>query len=257
MEDRHDWLLESRSDRVVTLQLNYPQRRNAFTIPMRLALIDALQRAEKDADVSAIVLTGGTATFCSGGDVSTMGAKGEVSWRERLLLASEVAVRIARNSKPVIAAVEGWAVGAGLSLAMLCDTVVAGNDARFKTGFSDVGMIGDIGLLHTLPARVGTARAKQLLFYGEVVEAAEAHRIGLVDHLAESGQSLAAAHRLASTVARKGPRAVEMTKTLLAEGLEPLLVRERATQEFLAGTADHLEGMAAFMEKRAPRFTGR
>ena len=163
---------------------------------------------------------------------------------------------IITSAKPVIAAVEGWAAGAGLSLALCCDTVIAAKDARFAAGFGKVGLIADLGLPCTLPARVGMGRARQILLYGEPVAAQEAERIGLVDQVAPSGQALAHALERARLFAGSAPLPVALTKRFLAEGLDAALERERDLQTALFLTADHAEGRDSFLAKRKLEFKG-
>jgi enoyl-CoA hydratase/carnithine racemase len=157
----------------------------------------------------------------------------------------------------VVAAVEGWAAGAGLSVALCCDLVVAAADARFVASFGNVGLIGDLGLLHTLPRRVGEAWARRILLLGETVDAATAERIGIAHAVAPAGAARQAALDWAARLAERAPLMIAMTKALLAEGLDAMLDRERESQAMLLLSADHAEGKAAFMDKRPPRFQGR
>jgi enoyl-CoA hydratase/carnithine racemase len=250
-------LREECSDGVTTLTFDDPARRNAFSMEMRLALLGRFRLIEADTSVRAVVLTGGPDFFCVGGDVAAMGSQAVTPALERMRIVHDLARLMTQSVKPIISAVEGWAVGGGLSLAMLCDTVVAGATARFKANFVDVGLIGDIGLLHALPARVGTGRAKQLLFYGEAFSAAEALQWGVIDRVVEAGQAGAEAARLAAVLARKAPLPLGLTKSIFNQGFDDLLAREREVQAMLLGSADHQEGKSAFFEKRAPRFQGK
>ena len=177
--------------------------------------------------------------------------------RERFRVTHRLVRLLVKGSTPVLAAVEGYAVGAGLSLALCCDTIVAASDARFAAGFGRVGLVADFGMLHTLPLRVGQGRARQMLLYGERVGAEEALRTGLVDHVVAPGGALGAALERARALHGAAPLPVAMTKQYLAGGLDAALEWERDTQAALFLTADHAEGKAAFLEKRAARFTGR
>ena len=161
-----------------------------------------------------------------------------------------------RCGKPIVAAVEGFAVGAGLSLALCCDTIVAADDARFGAGFGRIGLIADLALNHTLPARIGTGRARQVLLYGEQMAAARGERIGLIDHVVPKGAALDFALQRARAFAEAAPLPVALTKGLLAEGLDQALERERELQSMLFLTADHAEGRDAFLAKRKPMFKG-
>lgn len=247
-------LTESQDGATAVLTLDYPARRNALAMPMRVALIDAMERIEADPAVRAVVLTGASGTFSAGGDISGMAVTGFAQGRERFRTTHRMVRLLIKSSKPVIAAVEGYAVGAGLSVALCCDTVVAAADAQFAAGFGRIGLVADLGLLHTLPLRVGHGRARQILLYGERTGAEEALRIGLVDHVVPPGTALEAALARARLFHAMALLPVAMTKQHLAAGLDAALEWERDTQSALFLTPDHAEGKAAFMEKRPPRF---
>jgi 2-(1,2-epoxy-1,2-dihydrophenyl)acetyl-CoA isomerase len=249
-------LAEERIGATIVLTLSQPARRNALAMTMRHELADALERIEADPDVCAVVLEGAGGTFCAGGDISGMNAADLAQGRERFRVSHRVVRLIIESSKPFIAAVEGWAVGAGLGLALCCDTIVAAEDARFMSGFGRIGLIGDFGLLHTLPRRVGEGRARTILLYPEPMGAAAAERIGLVDQVVPAGDARAAALVRAGSFGEGAPLPVAMTKSFLAQGLAESLEWERNTQSALFLTADHAEGKAAFLAKRSPRFTG-
>jgi enoyl-CoA hydratase/carnithine racemase len=248
---------EARDGPIAVLTMDHPARRNALSISLRLELLAAFRRIETDPEVRAVVLTGAGGVFSSGGDISGMGRKPIAEGRERFRATHELVRLMAGLSKPIVAAVEGWAAGAGLSLALLCDTIAAAEDARFAASFNKVGLIGDFGLLHTLPLRVGAGRARQMLLYAEPVDAPAAERMGLVDHLAPKGGALALATARARVLAAAAPLPIALTKTWLADGLEQALARERDWQAMLYTSDDHAEGAAAFLEKRAPVFRGR
>lgn len=251
-------VLTSDGDAVRTLTLNRPHLRNAIDIPLRLELAAALESAAEDTSVHVIVLTGAGSVFCSGGDISTMQRMAAEEARQRAKLAQRVIRCIWTTAKPVVAAVEGAAFGAGAALAMACDRVVAARNARFATTFTNVGLAGDMGTFVSLPRRVGIARARQMLLMPEPVSGEQALAWGLVDELTEPGQALqqalADAHRLAI-----GPsEAFGVIKTLLAVGptRHPLdmLDEEAEHQARLFRTDDFVEGVAAFHDKRRPRF---
>ena len=249
-------LTQERDGAVAILTLDYPARRNALAMPMRMALIDAFETMESDLAVRAVVITGGD-TFCSGGDISGMNSADLLSGRERFRTTHKLVRSMIKSRLPIIAAVEGYAVGAGLSLALCCDTVVAAEDAKLAAGFGKVGLIADLALLHTLPARIGQGRARQVLLYGEQMTGVAAERIGLVDHVVPKGQAFATAMERARTIAAAAPLPIALTKQYLAAGLDAALDWEREVQASLFLTADHVEGRTAFMEKRTPTFTGR
>ena len=249
-------LSETREGAIAILTLDYPERRNALAMPMRKRLVDALEAIEADRALRAVVLTGAGGTFSAGGDISGMDVGDLAAGRERFRSTHRLVRLLIKGSKPVIAAVEGWCVGAGLSLAMCCDTVVAAEGARFAAGFGKLGLVADLGLLHTLPARVGQGRARQILLYGEPIDAGQAAVIGMVDHVVPSGAALRAALDRAALFQGAAPLPVAMTKQYLAAGLDAALDWERDTQSALFLTGDHAEGKAAFLAKRAPAFKG-
>ncbi len=249
-------LREERQGQVAVLTLDYPARRNALAMPMREALAAAFDRLEGDAAVRVIVLTGAGGHFSAGGDSSGMNVTDIAGGRERFRLTHLLVRLMIEGAKPILCAVEGWAVGAGLALALCCDTVVAGADARFMAGFGKVGLVPDFGLLHTLPKRIGEGRARQMVLHPEPVDAVRAEAIGMIDRVVPSGRALAQALALAATLAETAPLPIAMTKSYLAQGLGDALEWERTVQSMLFLSADHAEGKAAFLAKRAPRFTG-
>lgn len=234
------------------------RRRNALSVPVRRGLLDAMREAEADDGVRSVIVTGAGAHFSAGGDLTTMQITGEAAARDRLVLSHELVEAIARVRTPVIAAIEGWAAGAGLSLALACDLIVGAQTSKYVASFGKVGLMGDLGIVRNLPLRVGAGCARRILFYGEPVDAATAHEIGLIDHLAPDGTS-ALDHALdcAERLNQSAPLAIAATKTMLADGLTESLARERELQARLFLSDDHAEGKAAFAAKRAPRFKGK
>ncbi|HWK43534.1 MAG TPA: enoyl-CoA hydratase/isomerase family protein [Stellaceae bacterium] len=247
---------EHRDGDTAVLTMDSPARRNALSIPLRQALVDALERLEADRTVRAVVLTGAGGVFSSGGDISGMDVADLAAGRERFRLTHRLVRLMVKSAKPVIAAVEGWCAGGGAGLALCCDTIVASTEARFVMSFGKVGLIADFGTLHTLPLRIGQGRARQMLIYGEAVAAAEALRIGLIDRMVPPGEALTAALERSRLFAGTAPLPVSFTKQYLANGLDAALDWERDIQSALFLTADHAEGKAAFLGKRPPVFEG-
>ena len=250
-------LQETRTGAVASLTLDYPERRNALAIPMRAALAEAFDRLEADPDLRCIVLSGGGGNFSAGGDISGMDVTDFAAGRERFRLTHRLVRTMISSRLPIIAAIEGWAVGAGLALALCCDTIVAASDSRFMAGFGGIGLVADFGLLHTLPKRIGEGRARQMLLHGDRLDATRAETVGLIDHVVPPGTALEAAMAMAEKLATAAPLPIAMTKSYLAQGLADALEWERNAQSALFLTADHAEGKAAFLAKRAPHFTGR
>lgn len=242
--------------RVITL--NRPQMRNAIDIPLRIELAEALEAADKDGAVRAIVLTGAGSAFCSGGDISTMRRMGLAEATDRAQLAQRVIRAIWTTPKPVLAAVEGAAYGAGAALAAACDRVVAARTARFATTFLNVGLAGDMGAYASLPARMGVARARQMFLMAQPVTAEEGLPLGLVDATAEPGEALtvalADAHRLAGLAAGALATVKELLATAPTQHRLEVLDLEIEHQARLFDTDDFAEGIAAFHEKRKPEF---
>ena len=249
-------LIETRDGATMILTLNQPARRNALALAMREAMVAALQRIAEDRSVRAVVITGAGGHFCAGGDISGMDVTDLGAGLERFSVSHRLVRALIDMDRPVVAAVDGWAAGAGVGLALCCDTIVAAEDSHFATPFGRIGLVGDFALFHTLPRRIGEGRARQMLLSGDAIDAATAERWGLVDHLAPPGKVLEKALERAAKLAQSAPLATALTKAKLAEGLADLLGWERTVQSALFATADHQEGKAAFLGKRAPVFKG-
>ena len=239
------------------ITLNRPQVKNAINLPLRFALAEALERADADPGVRVIVLTGADGAFCSGGDISTMQRQPRHETTARAQAAQRIIRALWHTPKPVVAAVEGPAYGAGTALALACDRVVAADDATFATTFTGVGLAGDMGIFASLPARVGAPRARQMLMMGTRIKGAEAGSIGLVDRVVDPGQALAAALKDAAVLAAGPPLALGVIKQMLSgEPRHPLAVLdlEVRNQTMLWDSDDFAEGVSAFADKRRPVF---
>jgi enoyl-CoA hydratase/carnithine racemase len=253
-------IIVEQSGSIGHVMLNQPDNRNALTPQMRAALRAALDDMMADDGVAAVVVSGSGKTFCAGGDLKSLVTETGSSMLERQRDGQKLVQTIAAGAKPTIAAVEGAAVGAGLSIALACDVVVASVEARFSAVFGKVGLVADLGLTWTLPRRVGIGRARLMALSGRSVGAEQAAGWGLVDELVPAGSALAAAFALAAEVAATAPIAREIARRALAQPFASLgqaLEFESLAQSLLIGTEDFAEGFAAFQEKRPTRFSGR
>lgn len=251
-------LVEDRGP-VRILTLNRPQRRNAIDLQLRYELADELELATDSPSVRVIVLTGAENTFCSGGDISTMARQGPEETIPRAQAAQRVIRAIWNGDKPVLAAVEGAAFGAGVSLAMACDRVVAAEDAVLSTAFTGVGLAGDMGIFSSLPARVGPAVARQLMLLPRRLSGLDARDLGMVDVTVPAGTALDRAVADAERIGQAPPLALREMKALWtrwATSPTEVLELEVDAQARLFDTADFAEGVAAFHAKRTPQFNG-
>jgi enoyl-CoA hydratase/carnithine racemase len=244
---------------VAVITLDYPERRNALSLELREELHDAVAAAMADASVRALVLTGAGGTFCAGGDISGMAGLTPLAGRARVARLHRLVRLLVQGDKPVLAAVEGHAVGAGLSLAAACDVVVSAEDARWSCAFNRVGLMPDMGAAWLLPARMGLGRARRVMLTSETFGTAQAAEWGLVEEVTAPGAARARACDMAAEIAARAPGAVAATKAWLGRGpmtLEQVLAAEADTQAMLFGTADFEEGRTAFLDKRTPDFRG-
>lgn len=255
-------LLTEHDAHVLTLTLSDPATRNTLSHELLAAGIEALARAETDVDTRCVVLRGAGAHFCAGGNLNGLlqrrrsGPPAQVRMLEHL---HQFALALSEFPKPVIAAVEGAAAGAGFSLALACDLIVAADDARFILSYARIGLSPDGGALWHLMQALPRARVQQLVWLGEPVTAQELHRCGLVAAVTDSGHAVAQAHALAERLATTcAPNALASGKRLVRQA------RAHTLTEQLGAERDHFvenlfhengaEGLNAFFEKRAPSF---
>ena len=242
---------------IVRIGLNRPDKRNALDPELRLALIEAMAEATTDNGVHAIILAGNGGNFCAGGDIASMRGLDPQRGRARMRSNHRMVRMVAESEKPVIAAVEGYAVGAGAGLALLADTVVLAETGAIGFPFFKVGLVPDYGILFSLPRRVGQARARQILLYARILHGRDALDEGLADELAPEGKADAQALERACELAAMPPYAFALCKRQI--GLAPVSLDSALEMEALAqascfATEDFTEGRAAFAEKRTPNF---
>jgi 2-(1,2-epoxy-1,2-dihydrophenyl)acetyl-CoA isomerase len=258
---------------VLWLTLNRPDRKNSVSPEMREVLLAELDRARSDGEIRCVAITGAGDAFCSGVDLGqsrvTKGAAGGErqaldlrAVREAMRRGIQRVIRaIWELDKPVIAAVNGVAAGGGAQLAFVCDLVLAAESARFIEIFVKRGLAVDSAGGWLLPRLIGMQRAKELVFFGDPVSAADAAQLGLVNRVVPDGELSKVAGEWADRLARGATRAIGFSKALLNHSLETdlgaALEEEASAQAMNSGTEDFREGVKAFMEKRDPDFKGR
>lgn len=251
---------------VAVITLNRPERLNALTPSMRQGLLDAVLESERRDDVRAMVLTGTGRGFCSGGDVKAMNQANESGERRDLNekiapLRDRVVLAMRDVGKPVIAAVNGPAAGAGMNIALACDIRIASTTARFGQTFSRRGLHPDWGGTYFLPRIVGMARACELIWSGRMIDAQEALTLGIVSELAEPDALMPRVMELAGSFAAGPPVAIRLAKRAMYRGMDSNLREalefETHAQNICSATEDAREGIRAFVEKREPEFSGR
>lgn len=256
-------LLYEVRDKVATITLNRPERLNAFNHEMIELWVDALHDARANDAVQAVVVTGAGRAFCAGGDVGNMASAGEATGLEHkrwLEVIHQIPLALDALDKPVIAAMNGPAVGAGLDMALMCDLRFAAAGTRFSEGYVKVGLIPGDGGTFFLPRLVGVAKALELMWTGDFVSSEEAERIGMVNRVVPAEELLPTVQELAERLANGPTAAIRLIKRAVNEGLRMEL---RAHLDMISShmavirqTHDHREGARAFVEKRPPEFTG-
>lgn len=248
--------------RVLTLTLNRPDRLNAVSLGLYRALIESLRAAEGEDDVRAVVITGAGRAFCVGADLKAhAGDEPTRADRKRYVRMAQRANRaVQRCRKPVIAAVNGHAIGAGMELALSCDLIIVAEEAKLRFPELVLGTFVGGGVTYTLPRRVGMARANELLLLGDFFTPHDAERMGLVNRVVKGAEVADTAHAIARRVANRAPRSVRHAKRLLNRrpARRSVALKREADALFdCMQTEDWREGLNAFHERREPRFHGR
>lgn len=256
-----------KKDAVVTITLNRPEARNAYSAEMIDSLVRALDTAEEDDDVRCLIVTGSGASFSAGGDLKAMKEHSGMFEGDPVRLRSQylrgihrIPRRFARFEKPVVAAINGPAIGAGLDLACMADIRIAANGARFGSTFVKLGLIPGDGGAYLLARVIGFPRALEMVLTGRLLDTLEAERIGLISEVVESSALLETAQKRAERIAQNAPLAVRLAKSAAYLswdlGLDDALNLAATYQGIVQNTSDHDEGVAAMMEGRAPVFKG-
>lgn len=258
-----------KSGRVATVTLNKPESRNAIgTLEDCDQLAEALWRANDDADINVVILTGAGKSFCAGGDLKAIRERSGIGpratpdgTRSNYRRGVHTIIKaLADIEVATIAAINGHAIGLGLDIGILCDMRIAGASAKMASSFVKVGIIPGDGGAWILTNAIGATRAAELVLTGDTIDADEAIRIGLVSRVVADDQLMAEARKLADRVAVNPPRTVRLAKRLLREAqqsrLSDVLELSAAFQALAHETRDHKEAVDAFTEKRAPNFTG-
>jgi 2-(1,2-epoxy-1,2-dihydrophenyl)acetyl-CoA isomerase len=269
-EQKAQHLIAQRQDGVLSLTLNQPDKLNALSDPMIAGLLEELGRAAHDCEVRCVVLSGAGRGFCSGGDVSRMRDRNEGSLAVEqtveqrmagLRRAEEVSLMLHELPKPTIAAINGAAAGAGLSIALACDLRIAADSARLITAFARVGFSGDFGGTWLMTRLVGPARAKEFYFFADPIEANQALALGLVNRVVPAASLMAETGALAKRIAAGPAIAYGYMKAninaAITADFRTLLDREAVGQTLTGRTEDHKDAVKAFLEKRQPTFKGR
>jgi 2-(1,2-epoxy-1,2-dihydrophenyl)acetyl-CoA isomerase len=255
-----DAVLFERHDDVMVVRLASPATRNALQPAVKRHLEARIPELLADDTVRCLVITGTGASFCAGGDINNMGERDAPRVRRRMQVTHAWAQRLLTAEKPVIAAVNGSAAGAGFSLALLCDIVLMSDQAYFRAAFPGLGAAPDLGLALTLPRAIGTMRAKDILMTNRRVEPAEAQALGIAKRVVPAAELMAEALQLAAELAAGPATSLGLTKTLINGAFGPIadfFAHEALAQGVAFGSHEFAEGVEAFQQKRKPDFKRR
>jgi len=259
------YILKEKFDNYIVLKFNREQVRNAINLEMAEELINELIEIETDLDIKAVIMTGSKKFFCAGSDLKSRhsDAGKEISEKgDRLIISiRQITTLIENISKPVIAAINGYALGAGLEISLACDIRYASDTALFGLPESKVSSMPGGGGTQRLPRLIGSGLAKEMMFTGDFIDAHEAYRIGLVNKVFKGDDLLPKACEVAKKIAKRGPLSIRMIKASVNMGartdLQAGLSYETCCHSLIKDSKDRKEGIKAFMEKREPIFIGR
>jgi len=253
-----DVLLEKPAEGVALLRLNRPQKRNALNLEMRRLLAEHCTTLGQDADTRVLVITGGPDMFCAGADLDQMVEATPLDIMNRPV--ADYWAAIARCPKPIIAAIEGFALGGGCELALHCDIIIAGENASLGQPEIRVGIIPGAGGTQRLIRAVGKFQAMRMVLTGAPLTGAQAFSVGLASEVVPDGEALERALKTARLIAKMPPVSVRLAKEVLLAGadapLETAIMLEQKAFQLLFSTRDQTEGMRAFLEKRKPEYKG-
>jgi enoyl-CoA hydratase len=256
----YETLSVTTSDRIATITVNRPDKLNALNDRVIAELGDAIDAARESAEVAGIILTGAGRAFVAGADISELKSRGAISAKMLAQRGQDVFRRYETSPKPVVAAVNGFALGGGCELAMACHIRIASDAAKFGQPEVKLGLIPGYGGTQRLPRLIGKGRALQLLLTGEIIDANEAYRIGLVNRVVPGADLIATATTMLHGILANGPLAVAYCVEVVNRGydltLDEALTLEATAFGLLAATDDKREGTQAFLDKRPARFTG-
>lgn len=253
-------ILFEQENHIAKITLNIPESRNALNLDMRVELLEVFRQISEDDSVKVVVMTGAGKSFSSGGDIRTMEGLTAVATRVRLKKGQRLIKAILELEKPIIGAINGVAAGAGVSIALACDILIASEEAKFVLSFVKIGLIPDLGSYYLLPLRVGIARAKELMFTGDMIDAREAERIGMINRVVPPERLEEESFSLATRLVNGPGQSYAMIKAALnrwPDSLESFFEMESTMQAVAFSSEDFDEGRRAFLEKRKPIFHGK
>jgi len=267
----YETVIYEKEGNVAIMTLNRPEVKNAFDRTMMTEMDLVLTEVARDVDARALIITGAGKAFCTGADIAYLMSVGaehtlHMTTMEEMIRGDgnvlTTVLKIRNLPKPVIAAVNGVAAGGGLAIALACDIRLAADNARFNMIFTKRGVIPESGSTYTLPRLIGTARALELVFTADTVDAAEADRIGMVNRVHPADQLMTAAKEMAARMAQNSPIALGFAKAAIYKGIAETDIAAQMDHEayvinVLFGTEDFQEGIKSFMEGRPPQFKGR